>query len=68
MHSQPVPPLTTLSSGPPLLQAMTGRPDAMASSGTMPKCSFWGVYSTAVQAARSSDRCLQKVGGRWGVK
>ena len=51
-------PLTTLSSGPPLLQAMTGRPDAMASSGTMPKCSFWGVYSTAVQAASSSDRCL----------
>lgn len=57
-HSMPVLPCTTLSRGPPLLHATTGRPDAIASSGTMPKCSFWGVYSTAVQAASRRERCL----------
>ncbi len=30
----------------------------MASSGTMPKCSLVGVYTTAVHAASSSARCV----------
>lgn len=32
----------------PLLTAITGVPSCMASSGTIPKCSFSGVYSTAM--------------------
>ena len=43
LHKKPVIPCCTLSVGPPLSQAMTGLPDAMASKGTMPKCSFCGV-------------------------
>lgn len=39
-------PLSTIvSKGPPSLQARTGNPEAMASSGTIPKCSPEGVYS-----------------------
>ena len=34
---------TILSVGPPLSQASTGRPHAIASTGPMPKCSFAGV-------------------------
>lgn len=37
----------TLSVGPPELHARTGMPQAMASTGTIPKCSFAGVYSKA---------------------
>lgn len=33
----------TDSVGPPELQASTGRPQAIASTGTMPKCSLEGV-------------------------
>jgi hypothetical protein len=51
-HRYPVRPSTTLSNGPPLLTAITGLQPAIASMGTMPKCSFEGVYSTAL-AARS---------------
>ena len=57
LHKKPVTPCCTLSLGPPLSQAMTGLPDAMASKGTMPKCSFCGVYSTAVHAAKRAARC-----------
>ena len=57
LHKKPVTPCCTLSVGPPLSQAMTGLPDAMASKGTMPKCSFCGVYSTAVHAANRAARC-----------
>ena len=32
---------------PPLLTAMTGRWEYMASTGTIPKCSLDGVYTTA---------------------
>ena len=42
-HRKPVLPCSTLSMGPPLLHAITGRLEAMASRGTMPKCSRWGV-------------------------
>lgn len=51
----PVIPSTILSTGPPLLQAMTGFPAAIASSGTIPKCSFSGVYITHVQSRSSSS-------------
>ena len=54
----------TVSRGPPLLTAMTGRPAAMASRGTMPKCSFAGVYTTALQACSSSSRCWSVKDGR----
>lgn len=37
---KPVRPWATDSVGPPLLHATTGRPAAIASRGTMPKCSF----------------------------
>ena len=33
--------------GPPLLSAITGTLQYMASQGTIPKCSFAGVYRTA---------------------
>jgi len=37
-------PLSTIVSvGPPLVVAITGSPEAIASSGTMPKCSYMGV-------------------------
>lgn len=50
---------TTLSVGPPELHARTGRPQTIASTGPMPKCSFVGVYSSAsVEGAeRSAERC-----------
>lgn len=57
LHRKPVISCRTLSVGPPLSQAMTGLPDAIASKGTMPKCSFCGVYSTAVHAANRAARC-----------
>ncbi len=41
-HSKPVSPSTRVSSGPPVLTATTGLPAAMASTGTMPKCSARG--------------------------
>mmetsp|Transcript_21580 Transcript_21580/g.54369 ORF Transcript_21580/g.54369 Transcript_21580/m.54369 type:complete len:231 (-) Transcript_21580:527-1219(-) len=57
-HRKPTSPAAPmLSHGPPLLQATTGRAAAIASSGTIPKCSRSGVYSTAVHAASSQARC-----------
>ena len=38
----PLTPSTTVSSAPPEPKAMTGRPEAIASSGTMPKSSSPG--------------------------
>ncbi|MFS7946878.1 hypothetical protein Hanom_Chr06g00541531 [Helianthus anomalus] len=38
-HKNPVSPSFTLSTGPPLLHAITGLWAAIASSGTIPKCS-----------------------------
>jgi len=48
-----------LSVGPPELHARTGKPQAIASIGTIPKCSFSGVYSRArVDGLRSrADFC-----------
>jgi hypothetical protein len=50
-HNRPVPSgcerSMTVSVGPPELTAKTGRPHAMDSRGTIPKCSFDGVYSNA---------------------
>lgn len=43
-RSQPVSPSTTVSVGPPSFAARTGTPANIASSGTIPKCSFRGVY------------------------
>ena len=63
-HRNPVRPLRIVSLGPPLLQAITGRPLAMASRGTMPKCSLVGVYSRAVQAASRAERCWSLKEGR----
>lgn len=42
-RSQPVSPSSTVSVGPPVSAARTGRPASMASRGTMPKCSLAGV-------------------------
>lgn len=52
---------TMLSVGPPELHARTGKPQIMASTGPMPKCSFAGVYSNARvdEEVRRADR--------WGV-
>ena len=47
-HKKPVTPFATLSFGPPLSHAITGFPAAIASKGTIPKCSFEGVYNTHV--------------------
>ena len=47
-------PCATLSFGPPLSHATTGFPAAIASRGTIPKCSFAGVYSTHVHASSSA--------------
>ena len=44
-----------LSTGPPLLHAKTGFPAAIASSGTIPKCSSSGVYMTHKQRESSSS-------------
>ena len=66
LHRKPVTPCCTLSLGPPVSQAMTGLPDAMASKGTIPKCSFWGVYTTAVHAASRAALCPSvKEGSRY---
>jgi len=43
-RSRPVCGSRTVSSGPPVFVASTGKPHAPASTGTMPKCSFDGVY------------------------
>jgi hypothetical protein len=40
---KPVTPSTTVSVGPPPSAAITGRPAAIASRGTKPKCSRTGV-------------------------
>lgn len=48
-QTNPVIPSIIVSTGPPLLHATTGFPAAMASKGTMPKCSFTGVYKTQEQ-------------------
>lgn len=53
-RSQPVTPSTIVSKGPPVLEANTGRPARIASTGTIPKCSLIGVY-------RSSLDCTNKV-------
>lgn len=45
-HRKPVTPCITVSLGPPLLHATTGLWYCMASSGTIPKCSSFGVYKT----------------------
>ena len=42
-RSHPVCSSRTVSSGPPVVAARTGRPEYIASQGTMPKCSFCGV-------------------------
>ncbi|KAL7430864.1 hypothetical protein ACHAXH_006793 [Discostella pseudostelligera] len=39
----PVTPSTIVSIGPPLRIATTGTPASIASRGTIPKCSRWGV-------------------------
>jgi len=44
----------TVSNGPPLATAITGRRQYIASSGTIPKCSFDGVYKTAVDRSISA--------------
>ena len=44
-------PFISDSLGPPLLQAITGFSYAIASMGTMPKCSLVGVYTTTVLRA-----------------
>jgi len=48
-----------LSVGPPELQAKTGSPHAIASMGTIPKCSFVGVYRRASVDGlrRRAERC-----------
>lgn len=43
--------------GPPLLHAITGASLYMASTGTIPKCSLSGVYSTAKQFLKSQALC-----------
>ena len=48
-QTNPVIPSIIVSTGPPLLHATTGFRAAMASKGTMPKCSFTGVYKTQEQ-------------------
>jgi len=61
-RSRPVPPgfdrSMTVSVGPPELTARTGKPHAMDSRGTIPKCSFEGVYSKAkvLDGVRRYDR------------
>jgi len=47
-QSHPVLPSTTVSRGPPVLAANTGTPANMASRGTIPKCSFEGVYMSSL--------------------
>jgi hypothetical protein len=42
LHKKPVCVCRTDSLGPPLFQAITGVPTAIASHGTIPKCSPWG--------------------------
>ncbi|TNN75657.1 Protein transport protein Sec61 subunit beta [Liparis tanakae] len=46
-HRKPVSPSATLSRGPPEFTAITGQQQYMDSTGTIPKCSLLGVYSTA---------------------
>ena len=53
-----------LSTGPPELQASTGLPANIASSGTIPKCSFSGVYNTQVQLASSSPFSCELTDGK----
>ena len=52
--STPVSPATTVSSAPPRPSATTGRPQACASSGTMPKSSSPGSSTTAARGGRAS--------------
>lgn len=46
-HKNPVWLCTIVSLGPPESKAMTGHDRNIASIGTIPKCSFSGVYMTA---------------------
>ena len=46
---------STDSSGPPESQAMTMHPIYIASTGTIPKCSFSGVYNKMLVFSRSSS-------------
>ena len=50
--------LTTVSSGPPELQAITGHFMYIASMGTKPKCSLLGVYNRQVEHCNSATRSL----------
>jgi len=62
-HRKPVSPSATLSRGPPEFTAITGQQQYMASTGTIPKCSLLGVYSTA-QLPRSSATFSESEGER----
>ncbi len=57
---KPVSPWATDSSGPPVLTAITGQREYMASMGTMPKCSLLGVYSTQVLLCSKDSFCLSE--------
>lgn len=50
-----------LSFGPPLLHANTGRFIYIHSTGTIPKCSFSGVYNTAYVVYNSWDLSLFEI-------
>lgn len=54
LHRKPVFPSATLSRGPPEFTAITGQQQYMASTGTIPKCSLLGVYSTAALPCSSA--------------
>lgn len=62
-HRKPVSPSATLSRGPPEFTAITGQQQYMASTGTIPKCSRLGVYSTAA-LPRSSATFSESEGER----
>ena len=54
LHKKPVDPWSTVSNGPPLLTAITGRLMYIASIGTSPKCSLLGVYNKQLQCSNSA--------------
>jgi len=63
-HRIPVTPSIMLSIGPPLLHAKTGLPTAIASNGTIPKCSSSGVYSTHKHFASKSRFSSELIDGK----